>query len=157
MDEGGQREFWLTPGHSEGGTSMPVDGHKASISVRAVGAGVYPKALLGDRPFGAKVDVEGAEPVVLPGLISIPGFRFVVFETVHLGTRKAQVWDMLRDHGLATYGIVKTLLRLRFRRIDRPEAFHKHQDAVAFRVNGTAPLARRIGLERLKRLNTLTV
>lgn len=57
--------------------------------------------------FGVKIDVEGAEPAILPGLLEVGKMMFCVFE----GDRNQEkIFQMFSGAGYQVYGLCKTLL-----------------------------------------------
>jgi FkbM family methyltransferase len=58
------------------------------------------------RRFGVKIDVEGAEPAILPGLLDVGKMMFCVFE----GDRNQEkIFQMFKGAGYEVYGLCKTL------------------------------------------------
>lgn len=90
----------------------------------------YVASLVGDRAFGVKVDVEGAEPQILRDLLMFPGLRFVVLE----GKRNQRVlYDMVAAADFDVYGLARRLLRPAARRVRDLETWNTYNDLVAVR------------------------
>lgn len=93
-----------------------------SLPVRA--ASTYLPPLVDDAPFGAKIDVEGAEMHIIPTLLRLGGLRFAVFEN---GSDQADLQQQIREAGLVVYGLERRVFALRALRIDsfdQTQAFH---------------------------------
>ncbi|WP_170168795.1 FkbM family methyltransferase [Rhodovulum iodosum] len=114
------------------------DGWTRKITVRAVETESYLRPLLGDRPFGVKIDVEGAEPNILPGLFRLPGLQFVVFE----GDRnKDLLADLFRSNGFAIFGLSRTVFSPRVKRVTTAAEWDLHHDFVAVPAARTGDLS----------------
>ena len=81
-----------------------------------------------DRDFGVKLDIEGHEPTVLPAILSDPRCRFVIFEACN---NADVLFDICSRAGCVVYGLRRTYLRRRLRRIDHPSGLSAHHDAIA--------------------------
>lgn len=103
--------------------------------VRAIGPYVSP--LIGATPFGAKLDIEGSEPLVMPWLIAQSNLRFLIFEAAH---HHQKLYDSILSARLNLYGLNRDPFRLRITRIDRFSEMAAFHDFVAARLpNGAAP------------------
>jgi FkbM family methyltransferase len=91
----------------------------------------YAGKLVGSRPFGVKLDIEGSEPKVMPWLLAQAGLRFLIFEANH---HHQELYDMVRASGLRLFGLERRPLRLRLGRIDRFEDMHLYHDLIAVRL-----------------------
>jgi FkbM family methyltransferase len=91
----------------------------------------YLSGLVGDRWFGAKLDVEGAEPFIMPWLLAQLNLRFLLFEAAH---NQNQLFSLVREAGLTLYGLRRTVLRCRVRRVDAPSDLSDYHDVVAVRL-----------------------
>lgn len=121
---------------AEAFVSDAFDMHE-TCPVREIGGYVGP--LVAGRPFGAKLDIEGAEPRVMPWLLAQPNLRFLIFE----GSRNADaLYEMVRGSGLALFGLKRTVLQLRLGRIDRAEDMGLYHDLIVLRLKpGAEPPA----------------
>jgi FkbM family methyltransferase len=111
--------------HEDSADFTPVE----ECQVRAIGSYVAP--LVGDRPFGAKLDIEGSEPLVMPWLVAQPNLRFLIFEAAH---HHQDLYDHVTDAGLILYGLNRDPLRVRITRIDRFSEMSSFHDFVAMRL-----------------------
>jgi FkbM family methyltransferase len=102
--------------------------------VREIGAFVGP--LIGSHPFGAKLDIEGAEPKIMPWLLAQPNLRFLIFEAAH---NHYSLFEAVMSAGLALFGIKRHPFKLRIVRVNdfsRMKSFH---DLVAVRMPAAMP------------------
>lgn len=121
--------------HEDSGDFTPVE----ECQVRAIETYVAP--LVADKPFGAKLDIEGSEPLVMPWLVAQPNLRFLIFEAAH---HHQKLYDQVTGAGLKLFGLNRAPFRLRLTRVDKfseMEAFH---DFVAVRVTEGAPLTKTV-------------
>ncbi len=109
-------------------------GRTVTVPVRAAAGFVARTA--GDRAFGAKVDIEGAEDRVLPALFAAPGARFVLFET-HRRPEPERYWEMAAAGGFTCLGIRPSLVRTRLQPLARPQEMRGWYDVVAVRSDPT--------------------
>lgn len=139
--------------HSGAGSLVSAYGQmdEVMIQVKVKDMAAYVPPLLHEQPFGAKVDVEGSEPYLLPWLAKAPAVRFIVFESDHLSTVEP-VWNALRANRLLCYGISKTLFRVRLARLDRAADLRRFIDVVAFKAPRNGGVPRAIGLRTLRAL-----
>lgn len=89
--------------------------------------------VVGDRPCGAKLDVEGIEACVLPGLLEHPSVRFVLFECNTPSTRDV-VWRRARQRDLALFGLSPALLSVRLAPIRERSELRRYHDVLAIRI-----------------------
>jgi len=123
MDSDDELELHVVNNHS--GTGSFVRHHSGwTIKVPVKQASSYIRPILRGRAFGAKVDVEGAEGTVLPGLLKLPNMRFIVFEHQGVG----DIWELLKDTEL--YGIESTWFRPKYSRIEKPADMEKFEDYI---------------------------
>ncbi|MCA9290391.1 MAG: FkbM family methyltransferase [Phycisphaerales bacterium] len=104
-----------------------------SVPVRDVSAWV--REVVGERTFGAKVDVEGAETIIVPALMKMPNCRFVAFECKH-GETGRTIWDAAAAAGRPLRGLERTAVRLRTTPIERLDDFGRQTDYVALAPGG---------------------
>jgi len=151
FDSDGEMELALSHGHSGLATlvgtvkpSTPSD--RVMVPIHQTES--YVRALVSERSFGVKIDIEGAEPHVLPGLVSFDGLKFVVFE----GDRnKRALFDIFAGHGFTVYGLCRTIFSPRVEQLRGSEDLERFHDFVAVRVAESTSL-RRLRLGELARL-----
>ncbi len=116
----------------------------------------YAAPLVAGVTFGAKLDIEGAEPKVMPWLLAQPNLSFLIFEAAH---NQSELFESVRSAGLALFGLERNILKLRLIRIDNFSEVALFHDLVAARIpDGIAPkkltaldLGRLIALSRQTR------
>ena len=115
--------------------------------VRAIGPYVGP--LIEGRQFAAKIDIEGAEPKILPWLLKQPKMRFLIFE---VSNNSHALYDNVRTAGLLLYGLVRHPLLMRYQRVDSFGDLARYHDVIALKAVGPGPaMTNRTGLTRLLR------
>jgi FkbM family methyltransferase len=127
--------------HSGMGTLVPDAQRSAdwqSVTVQTRSTRPFVAALVGDRPFGVKIDIEGAEPDVLAELLGFERMRFVVFEGCN---NERWLFDHFREAGFATFGLKRSPLRCRVERVDDFSQWQRWHDFVAVRPPRAAPPA----------------
>lgn len=120
-------------------------GHSETVRMYDTARFVAP--LVAGRSFGVKIDIEGAEPMVLPGLADQAGLKFVVFEGANF---KDWLWNFFTDRGFVILGLERSLLRSRVRLLDRFEDWDAFHDFVAVRTTAAIP-HQPMGLVRFRR------
>lgn len=113
VDNGENRGDWLTQ----------------KVPVRNIATYVEP--LTRGRPFGVKLDIEGAEPAIMPWILAQPNLQFLIFEAAH---HHDQLWELVRGADLTLYGLCRSVLRSRIRHITTAAGIRKHHDLVAVRL-----------------------
>ena len=143
-DEDGELRIAIPDDHT-GAARLVADGEEAEattvVPVHDVRRFVAETA--GARPFGAKVDVEGAEDRILPALFDAPGLRFVLFETHHLDDPGAW-WSLVEEDRFTFLGLKPALASTRLVPVTERERMRGWYDLLAVRaprsVVGTATL-----------------
>lgn len=139
-DTDGTAELSGSSHHSGVATLLPQDAAERpfdrSETVTTRDAAGYLTPLVGAAPVGAKIDVEGAEPLVLPGLAALPGLRFIVFEGA---SNEAWLWDFFQRHGFRIFGLVRSPVRPRAREVTEFAAWPAFHDFVALRTRRPPP------------------
>jgi len=140
LDRDDELQIRCETGHSGSGSfyTTPSDAYALTVPVRDIEQYVPP--LVNSRPLGVKLDVEGAEPVLLPWILRQPQLRFVAFECSHLGDQQA-VWEAVNDARCVLYGFQKTLLRVRLSAIRKIGQLSDYHDVVAVRLSRGRPSA----------------
>ena len=128
FDRDGLLELLVPTGHSGGASVVrPGEGERLLVKVRKTESVLA--ELPGNRPLGAKVDVEGAENTVLGALVGHPEFRFVVFEASHL-ENPAEICGLARRHGGTLLGVGRSPVRPLLHRVRTAEELGEFEDAV---------------------------
>ena len=123
------------------------DWDSESVPVRNVATYVEP--LIRGRPFGVKLDIEGAEPAIMPWILAQPNLRFLIFEAAH---NHGQLWELIRSAGLTLFGLCRNVLRCRIRPIASLAAMSSHHDVVAIRLPATVGTIKEMSPQALGRL-----
>jgi FkbM family methyltransferase len=97
--------------------------------VKEISAYVGP--LIEGRRFGAKVDVEGSEPAIMPWLLAQPNLAFLIFEAA---SNQDKLYRSVRDAGLLLYGLARHPLKLIASRVDQFSEMSKFHDLVAVKL-----------------------
>lgn len=104
--------------------------------------------LLDGRPFGVKIDIEGAEPPVIKDILALPRLKFVVFE----GDRNERVlFDLFSGAGFAVFGLARTLLSPKVEHVADFARWHDFHDFVAVPAAAATGAVGRIPLADLAR------
>jgi FkbM family methyltransferase len=119
-------------GHSGAWSVVREPGDRRGVPVVARAAGAAIADAVQKRPFGAKLDVEGAEHEVLPAVIAQKSFRFVVFECNTAGARD-WAWRFGLEHDLRYVGLERRPWRTRLRAVDHRAAMDGFHDLLAVR------------------------
>lgn len=90
----------------------------------------YIRPLLKKRNFAVKIDIEGAEPKVLPGLIAMENVRFIVFEGANF---KRWLWDFFTGNDFKVFGLVRSPLSAKVQHVSRFEEWNAYHDFLAIR------------------------
>lgn len=150
LDVNGSFELSAPSDHTGMATFVTQDdasgfGARETCEVRSVSDYVAP--LVTGRRFGVKIDIEGAEPRVMPWLLAQPGLRFIIFEAA---SNSAELYRMVRDAGFALYGLVRQPVMMRYGLIETPADMAAYHDMVA--LNVPAPGAKMLDRAGLKAL-----
>lgn len=118
-----------------------------TLPIEAKDTQKFVRPLVNGKFFGVKMDIEGAEPAVLPGLLALGGMKFCVFE----GDRnQAELFKTFTAHNYAIYGLERTLWRTMIRRVELREDFDFYHDFVA--IKKPVPDPARLSIKDLRRL-----
>ncbi len=115
------------------GTATHFDATE-TCTVRAIAPYVGP--LIEERPFAAKIDIEGAEPKILPWLLAQPTMRFLIFEA---SNNPQALYNDVRTAGLLLYGLERHPLLMRYQRIDSLTDLARFHDVIAVNAVGPGP------------------
>jgi FkbM family methyltransferase len=96
----------------------------------------YLRPIVAGHTFGVKIDIEGAEPKVLPGLAGFEGLKFVVFEGANF---TEWLWDFFTSNGMTIFGLLKSPFVARVRVVRSFDEWDDFHDFVAFRTEGSIP------------------
>jgi FkbM family methyltransferase len=146
--------FELRSPHDHSGSATFADTSAATYfdasetcAVRAIIPYVGP--LVAGRPFAGKVDIEGAEPKILPWLLAQPNMQFLIFEA---SNNTQELYGDVRAAGLLLYGLVRHPFLMRYQRIDSMADMAQFHDVIAVNAPGPGPKAtNRRGLAALLR------
>jgi FkbM family methyltransferase len=133
LDKDGAFDLFAPERHSGMATfaGLREDGHGLLevCDVRSISSYVAP--LVAGRCFGAKLDVEGAEPRIMPWLLAQPNLRFLVFEAAQ---NREQLFDLVRAAALTLYGLRRHPLRLQLVHIGGLAQLGAYHDVIAIRL-----------------------
>lgn len=151
MDEDGSFAIHTRSNHSGAASFVPIEGDtrfttSETCIVREIGG--YAGPLVRGKPFGVKVDIEGAEPKIMPWLVSQPNLNFVIFEAAR---NQQMLFDIVKQSGLSLYGLARNVVRLRVTRIDTVEEMGEFHDLLAIRLGSAAPAPKEIDPRKLAR------
>lgn len=138
-DGEGVLEMSLAENHSglativKTGTDSPFT---RTIQVATVETGRHVAGLLRGRPFGVKIDIEGAEPIVLPPLLQLPGLRFVQFEGA---TNIAQLQSIFSAAAFDVFGLNRTIFVPRLSHCPDLASWDLYHDFVALPRSAKLP------------------
>lgn len=128
----GELPLVVPTGHSGKGSlaaSKSMTGERFMVPVRAAGALVA--SLTGPRPFGVKVDAEGADLEIIRSVAPAANCQFIVFEG---GADRQEICQHLMDLGFAVFGISRSLLSPSVVALGQPADCMKYHDAAAIRL-----------------------
>ena len=108
----------------------------------------YLPPLIEGHPFGVKLDVEGAEPNILPFLAGQPNLRFIIVEA---NGNHETIFELLNLAGLSIFGILRHPFRIMFKRVDHFEQLSQFSDLLALRISHAPPKASLADLRKLMR------
>ena len=131
MDCDGQMQLARPASHSGMATLVKNRYQNASwdsFPVQVKNIANYLPPLIERNSFGVKIDVEGAEQILMPWLLKQPMLKFIVFEASH---NQRLLYDMVLESGLVLYGLKKTVFAKRVKRVDAFEQMLMYHDLVA--------------------------
>ncbi|MBL8757022.1 MAG: FkbM family methyltransferase [Phycisphaerae bacterium] len=150
LDKEGTLQMVADPDHSGAASLVELTRRGARVEVPVRDARRLLPEVIGGRPFGAKVDVEGAERVVVPTLFEAPSARFVLYEAKDRGSQ-VTLWNQAKAGGLSVFGIRKRLWSVSYQPIAEESQLRAHADFVAVRLAGPPPVGP-LGLAALRRM-----
>jgi FkbM family methyltransferase len=113
-----------------------------SISVPVKNIANYVPPLIESAPFGVKLDVEGAEPYLIPWLLDRPNLQFMIFEAAH---NHQQLWDLIQAKSdFKLYGLERVVFTKRICHVPSFEKMCLYHDLVAVRFPDSLQPATRI-------------
>jgi FkbM family methyltransferase len=147
LDRGGVLPLEVRKGHSGKATLVRPAAGSETVRVPVHDVDDFLGRVLPEgRPFAAKVDVEGADTIILRALLQRAKLRFVVFESPH-GSEGTTAWRMIASAGYLVYGIARKRRRVSLHRLFADTDLATFADAVAVRagspVSATAELVPR--------------
>lgn len=137
------------PAHHSGMATLIDDGgHPGwqTIQVPVHDIATYAAPLVHGKPFGAKLDVEGAETFLVPWLAAEPNLKFLIFEAAH---QQPLLFQQLTGVGMTLFGLKRTVLRRRVERVSSVGDMRRFHDLVALRLQG-AQVAKSLSLTALR-------
>ncbi|BAU64552.1 FkbM family methyltransferase [Stanieria sp. NIES-3757] len=109
-----------------------------SISVPVKNIANHIPPLIDSAPFGVKIDVEGAEPYLMPWLLDQPNLQFMIFEAAH---NHQQLWDLIEAKpDFKLYGLERVIFTQRIRHVPSFNEMSLYHDLVAVRFPDTLEL-----------------
>jgi FkbM family methyltransferase len=123
----------LSPAHHSGMatfTDTDVDYFTKSETCEVREIGSYVGPLVHEKPFGAKLDIEGSEMAILPWLLAQPNLKFMIFEAAH---NQRDLYDAVRSAGLVLFGLKRHPFLLRAIRVDDFSEMGNFHDLLAIR------------------------
>src|SRR5262249_53738286 len=126
-DHDGMLSLSVPPGHSGAGSLVRHTTGAEQVRVPVRAAAAYVRPLLAGRPFGVKLDVEGAEAMILPELLRLEGLRSVTFECNRPHEANG-LWDLARAAGLQVFGLRRTLVNVVLDRLDSSQGMQTYHD-----------------------------
>lgn len=151
MDRDATLTFSNPSGHSGAGSFVSQSSQATTqriLPVRNV-ATVLP-AIIGDREFAAKVDIEGGEIYVLPWLISQERLRYVLFESVAL-TESDSIYNAFINSDFILFGVIRSLFRTKVQRIQTAVQFRSFRDILAVRLRSKQIPKNVLSVKQLRR------
>ena len=123
-----------SPSHHSGMATFAQSKRSASFEVVEVcevkEISAYVGPLIAGRRFGAKLDIEGSEPAVMPWLLAQPNLSFLIFEAA---SNQAKLYSAVKEAGLLLYGLKRHPLKLIASRVDHFDEMKAFHDLVAVR------------------------
>lgn len=108
--------------------------HSETVQMRDTAPFIRP--LVENRSFGVKIDIEGAEPMVLPGLVEQEGLKFVVFEGAN---EQRWLWDFFTGAGFTIFGLERSIRRSQISPLASFDDWSKYHDFLAIKTDQTFP------------------
>ena len=107
--------------------------HSETVQMRDTAPFIRP--LVENRSFGVKIDIEGAEPMVLPGLVEQEGLKFVVFEGAN---EQRWLWDFFTGAGFTVFGLERSFSS-QISPLGSFDDWSKYHDFLAIKTDQTFP------------------
>jgi FkbM family methyltransferase len=149
MDKDATMTMKIPPSHS-GMATLVESSHQSdwtALSIPVRGIADYVGPLVSEKPFGAKLDVEGAEPHLIPWLVRQPNLKFLIFEAAQ---NQDTLFDLVRRAGLTVFGLRRTIFRKQVEHVRSASDLAQFHDVVALRIGVEPPaLVSMRGLRRL--------
>ncbi|MEQ9570316.1 MAG: FkbM family methyltransferase [Longimicrobiales bacterium] len=154
-DHDGAIRLSVPAGHSGAATLAGADGTNTT-EVEGRAADAYLARFDGVRPIGVKVDVEGAEPQVLPSVFALAGLRFVVFECNRRENQSA-IYDEAERQGVHLFSLVLKPSQVQVLRLKQVEEMGDSEDFIAIPMRCLAPERIGDGPIPLREVNAMIV
>ncbi|MBD2355806.1 FkbM family methyltransferase [Tolypothrix sp. FACHB-123] len=146
MDRDDVLEMSLLDNHS-GEASFVFNQQESANKIRleVKNIATYLPPLLAGRSFGSKVDVEGAEPYLLPWLIQQQQMRFVVFENTHLPIQERKhLFESMTGNGFTLFGVKNKGSQTYLDHFSDPEDYSRYHDLLAVRIKPSLSIPHRL-------------
>ncbi len=132
-DEDGELELSRLREHTGAASfaNKVEDGEKFTVPV--LSTQTFLREQVRGRAFAAKVDVEGAEPKILPVLLSDPNLRFLLFECNNPAVRE-HTWELIQSKQISFLVIMKHLLSTRLRLVESKSELERAHDVLAVNI-----------------------
>lgn len=128
LDKDGTEKLNLVDMHSGGASFISNHGSRSSIEVPTKDVSTYIKPIISNKIFGAKIDVEGADVIILRELLKYQNMRFVIFEN-EFNQQASDVWEEVSNSGRILLGIPdKIWMRIKVIRIREPKEMLKYKN-----------------------------
>lgn len=138
MDTDGILPMKIPPNHSGMATLVgradQSDWKTLDIPVRNIADYVGP--LVAGKVFGAKLDVEGAEPHLIPWIVAQSNLKFMIFEAAQ---NQDLLFQQIRSAGLSIFGLRRNIFRKQVQHVTSVAELRWFHDLVAVRLNVAPP------------------
>lgn len=152
MDRDEVVQMSLFDRHSGRGSFMLAQpGNKKTMELSVKNIASYLPPIVQHSTLGVKIDVEGAEHLLLPWIINYDRLRFVVFENQHIKQREKILNDMVQK-GFTLFGLENKLLRTRLNKINNSSQYCIYKDMLAIKVDSRISTPNTLGPSQLSKL-----
>lgn len=126
-------EMYLSDEQSGKASFVLPSSSRDTLKLKVRNIATYVPNLIGERQFGVKIDVEGAEDMLIPYLIRQKKLKFIVFETVHM-QNKTELFCSMIQHGFILFEIVNNMFSTKLQIVREPSLTISYKDIVAVRA-----------------------
>jgi len=131
-DENNERVLFV-PEHHVGQGSFMKKRDEGGVCVTVRSTSEFLNETVGNRAFGAKLDVEGAEIKILPHIFQNKNLRFVLFECLRPEVRDF-AWRAAAEQQVALFGLVQNLFTVRLKYVQHADDLKQFRDVLALPV-----------------------